>query len=167
MPVHTLECRQIIRATLTTAWEFFSCPRNLEKITPKSLGFEVLSVLPEAMYPGMMIRYRVRPLLGIPLTWLTEITQVNPGRFFVDEQRAGPYRLWHHEHHFRDLGDGRIEMLDRVTYQLPFGWLSEPAHALLVRPQLLGIFDYREKVVRELFGRDEPQSLAGAWCPPG
>ncbi len=152
MPVHTLERTQIIRASLTTAWDFFSSPRNLEKITPPALGFKILSELPETMYPGMMIHYRVRPLLGIPVIWVTEITHVEDQRFFVDEQRVGPYRMWHHEHHFRELGDGRIEMHDRVTYQLPFGWLSEPIHALIVKPQLQSIFGYREKVVSEMFG---------------
>ncbi len=151
MPVHTLERQQTIRASLPTAWGFFSNPRNLEKITPPSLGFQILSQLPEKMYPGMMIRYRVSPLLGIPLIWVTEITHVDEGRFFVDEQRVGPYRMWHHEHHFRDLGDGRIEMLDRVTYQLPFGWLSELVHSLVVKPQLAEIFSYREKVTNKLF----------------
>ncbi len=152
MPVHTLERIQTIHATLASAWNFFSDPNNLEKITPKSLGFQILSQLPGRMYPGMMIRYRVRPLLGLPMTWVTEITHAEEGCRFIDEQRVGPYRMWHHEHHFRDLGDGRIELLDRVTYQLPFGWLSEPVQALVVKPQLRRIFDYREKMVRELFG---------------
>ncbi len=151
MPVHTLERTQTIRASIRAAWDFFSNPRNLEKITPPSLGFNILSELPEKMYPGMFIRYRVRPLLGIPLTWVTEITQVDDGRYFIDEQRVGPYRMWHHEHHFRDLGDGRIELIDRVTYQLPFGWLSEPVHALVVKPQLAAIFAYREKVTSKIF----------------
>jgi ligand-binding SRPBCC domain-containing protein len=151
MPVHTLERTQIIRASLSTAWEVFSSPCNLEKITPPSLGFHILSDLPPKMYPGMIIHYRVSPLLGITMTWVTEITHVDEGRFFVDEQRVGPYRMWHHEHHFRDLGDGRVETHDRVTYQLPFGWLSEPVHALLVKPQLRTIFDYREKVTSGLF----------------
>jgi ligand-binding SRPBCC domain-containing protein len=151
MPVHTLEREQIIHASLATAWEFFSNPRNLAKITPNSLGFRILSELPPKMYPGMMIRYRVSPLLGIPMTWVTEITHVDESRYFVDEQRVGPYQMWHHEHHFRDLGGGQIAILDRVTYRLPFGWLSEPAHALIVRPQLRGIFDYRAKVVSEMF----------------
>ncbi|MCE9520523.1 MAG: SRPBCC family protein [Verrucomicrobia bacterium] len=152
MPVHTLERTQIIQSTLETAWNFFSDPRNLEKITPPSLGFQILSQLPDKMYPGMMIRYRVSPLMGVPMTWVTEITQVEEGRRFIDEQRVGPYRMWHHEHHFRELGDGRIEMLDRVTYQLPFGWLSEPVHALIVLPQLSKIFQHREMIVRDMFG---------------
>ena len=151
MPVHTLKTTQIIRATLDQAWEFFSSPRNLQRITPKSLGFQIINELPERMHPGLMIQYRVRPLARIPMTWVTEITHVDQHRFFVDEQRVGPYRIWHHEHHFRDLGDGRIEMTDIVTYQLYFGWLSEPMHWLLVKPQLKRIFDYREQAVRELF----------------
>ena len=104
----------------------------------------------------MMIRYRVRPLLGIPVTWVTEITHVQPRERFVDEQRVGPYRIWHHEHHFRELPGGRIEMTDRITYQLPFGWLSEPVHALVVRRQLAHIFSYREKAVAKLFPEPTP-----------
>jgi ligand-binding SRPBCC domain-containing protein len=151
MPVHTLERSQTITASLTEAWAFFSSPRNLERITPRALDFKILSELPERMYPGMMIRYRVRPLLGIPMTWVTEITHVDEGRMFVDEQRVGPYRMWRHEHHFRDLGDGRIELVDRITYQLPWGWLSEPAHVLVVRGQLDTIFNYRNEAVEKLF----------------
>jgi hypothetical protein len=158
MPVHTLERTQIVNTSLDRAWDFFSSPRNLEHITPGFLDFKILSDLPEKMYPGMMIRYRVRPLLGIPLTWVTEITHVDEGSYFVDEQRVGPYRIWHHEHHFRDLGEGRVEMRDRVTYEMHFGWLSEPVHALVVKRQLAGIFDYRVRAVNELFPA-KPASL--------
>ena len=152
MPVHTLECTQIFPATLAEAWDFFSRPANLQKITPPSMGFRTLSEVPDEMHAGLMIRYRVTPLLGIPLTWVTEITHVERLRYFVDEQRVGPYRIWHHEHHFRELGDGRIEMTDRVLYQLPLGWCSEPMHLLMVRPQLKKIFAFREEAVRKLFG---------------
>ena len=158
MPVHTLERTQVITASLAAAWDFFSSPRNLERITPKALDFHILSELPPRMYAGMMIRYRVRPLLGIPLTWVTEITHIEEGVRFVDEQRVGPYRMWHHEHHFRELPGGRIEMLDRVTYQLAGGWLSEPVHALVVRRQLADIFDFRTEAVKRLF----PDGPAGA-----
>lgn len=151
MPVHTLEFTQVFPATLAEAWDFFSSPRNLERITPKALDFQILSDLPPRMYAGMMIRYRVRPLLGIPMTWVTEITHIEEGVRFVDEQRVGPYRMWHHEHHFRELGGGRIEMLDRVTYQLAGGWLSEPLHALVVRRQLTEIFAFRTEAVKRLF----------------
>lgn len=151
MPVHTLETVQTIAATLDASWDFFSDPCNLWRITPPALDFTIPGDLPGRMYPGMMIRYRVRPLLGIAVTWVTEITHVEPGRFFVDEQRVGPYRMWHHEHHFRELPGDRVEITDRITYQLPFGWLSEPVHALIVRPQLARIFAYREKAVAQIF----------------
>jgi ligand-binding SRPBCC domain-containing protein len=152
MPIHTLHSTQTIRATPEAAWNFFSNPRNLRCITPPELGFDILSELPERMFAGMMIHYRVRPLLGIPMTWLTEITHVKEGELFVDEQRVGPYSIWHHEHHFRDLGDGRLEMQDRITYRLPFDPISEIIHPILVKPQLDRIFAYREKVVAEMFG---------------
>jgi ligand-binding SRPBCC domain-containing protein len=151
MAIHQLERRQIIHASMAEAWDFFSSPKNLSRITPPSLGFEVLTNVPARMYPGLMIQYRVRPLLGFPVTWVTEITQVQEPRFFVDEQRVGPYRMWHHEHHFEDLGDGRVRMTDRVTYALRMRWLMGPVHAWVVRPELEKIFAFREKVVEELF----------------
>ena len=125
MPIHTIKCSQIIHAPLERAWAFFADPRNLARITPPALGFRILSDLPPRIHPGMMIRYQVRPLLRLPMTWLTEITHVREERYFVDEQRSGPYRIWHHEHYFSDIGGGRVEMTDLVTYQLPLGWLSE------------------------------------------
>lgn len=152
MAVHTLHTKQIIRATRQEAWDFFSNPRNLAKITPPELGFEIITpdLVPQVR-EGMMIAYRVRPLLGLPMTWLSEITLVEPGVRFIDEQRVGPYAVWHHEHEFHDLGDGRIEMEDKATYVLPFAPLGDLAHAWLVRPQLKRIFAYREKAVRQLF----------------
>lgn len=152
MPIHTLHRKQVLPTTRAEAWEFFSNPRNLARITPPSLDFQILTPdLPDEIYAGMMIQYRVRPLLGIPMTWLTEITQVQNGFSFVDEQRVGPYSIWHHEHQFRDIGAGQVEIEDRVTYTLPFGWLSEPIHALIVRDQLAAIFDYRTTAVTELY----------------
>lgn len=149
--VHVLETSQTIPATIERAWGFFSDPRNLSKITPPELDFTILTALPERVYPGLMIEYRVRPLLGIPARWVTEITHVEPGKFFVDEQRIGPYRLWHHEHHFKQVDAGRIELTDRVTYVLPFGPVGDLVHPFLVRPQLARIFAFREKAVGELF----------------
>lgn len=149
--IHVLETSQIICATISHAWDFFSDPRNLAKITPPELDFTVLSALPERVYPGMMIEYRVRPLLGIPARWLTEITHVEPEKFFVDEQRIGPYRIWHHEHHFKQLDGERIEVRDRVTYVLPFSPFGDLVHPFLVKPQLMKIFAYREKAVNKLF----------------
>lgn len=152
MPIHILRKKQILRASREEAWQFFSSPHNLARITPPELCFDVLTKdLPERIYAGLMIAYRVRPLLGIPLTWLTEITHVREGECFVDEQRIGPYAIWHHEHRFHVIGDGCIEMEDRVTYVLPLQPIGDLVHPFLVKPQLDRIFAHREKVVRELF----------------
>ena len=132
-------------------WDFFSDPRNLAKITPPELDFTILSALRERVYPGMMIEYRVRPLLGLAVRWVTEITHVEPGSYFVDEQRIGPYRIWHHEHHFKSIEGGRIEVTDRVTYVLPFSPLGDVIHPFIVKPQLAKIFAFREKAVNEIF----------------
>jgi ligand-binding SRPBCC domain-containing protein len=110
----------------------------------------VRSEVPERMYEGLMIEYRVRPLLGIPMKWVTEITHVKDYQFFVDEQRIGPYKLWHHEHHFMETPDG-IEMTDIVSYELPFGVLGSMVHPFLVEKKLNEIFAHRFKVVDELF----------------
>ena len=149
--IRTLQSSQILRTSLERAWDFFSDPRNLARITPPELDFTVLTDLPERIHPGMMIEYRVRPLLGLPVRWLTEITHVEPGKFFVDEQRIGPYRIWHHEHHFRQIAAARIEVTDRITYVLPLSPLGDLVHPFLVRPQLRKIFAYREKAVNALF----------------
>ncbi len=149
--IHRLLQTQIFHAGERECWSFFSNPANLSKITPPSLDFKIISDLPAEIYPGMMIEYRVRPLFGIPVTWLTEITHVERPRFFVDEQRVGPYKMWHHEHHFEPLGGGQIKMTDIVTYRLPFSPLSEVFHPLLVEPELRRIFEYRKRVVAELF----------------
>jgi ligand-binding SRPBCC domain-containing protein len=152
MPVHTLLRKQTIKTTRAQAWEFFSNPRNLPRITPPGMGFEILSEdLPARIHPGLMIAYRVRPVAGVPMTWLTEITHVNEGESFVDEQRLGPYAIWHHEHRLREAGEGRIEMEDRITYALPFGWIGNLAHPIIVQPQLERIFAFRERAVNELF----------------
>jgi ligand-binding SRPBCC domain-containing protein len=156
MSIHTLEASLILRTTAAQAWDFFSSPHNLSKITPTELGFEIVTPnLPQRIHAGMMIQYRVRPLLGIPMTWLTEITHVKEGSYFVDEQRVGPYAIWHHEHHFDDLGDGRLRVSDRVTYRLPFAPLGDLVHPLLVEPQLERIFSYRKVAIGKYFTVEE------------
>ncbi|MBK7408343.1 MAG: SRPBCC family protein [Saprospirales bacterium] len=149
--MHQLKSIQRIPIDLKTAWEFFSSPRNLSVITPPEMGFEVQSELPEKMYPGLFIQYKVRPLFGIPVTWVTEITHVQEGEFFVDEQRVGPYRIWHHQHFFKEIPGG-VEMTDIVDYQLPFGFLGDLVHPFLVGPRLKHIFDFRYRKLVELFG---------------
>jgi len=142
---------QLVKTDMETCWKFFSSPANLQKITPSYMGFDVLTDVPETMYEGLMIAYRVRPLFGIPVEWITEITHVKENQFFVDEQRKGPYKIWHHEHHFRETAEG-ILMKDIVTYELPFGKLGKLAHPVLVKKKLEEIFDFRFKVVEEVFG---------------
>lgn len=152
MKVHVLEREQRLPISLEQAWEFFADARNLARITPPDMGFEVTSRLPERMYAGMIITYRVRPLFGIPVRWVTEITHVDEGRMFVDEQRAGPYRFWHHQHLFREVPGG-VEVGDVVHYALPPGvGLLRP---LLVAPRLEAIFDHRRRVLVEIFGRSD------------
>ena len=154
--VHVLKRRQVVAAGLAECWKFFSDPGNLAKITPPDLGFEVLSELPAEIHEGMMVEYRVRPLLGIPMTWLTEITRVRGPNYFVDEQRVGPYALWHHEHEFVEMADGRTALIDRVHYVLPFSPFSEVIHPIVVAPQLEKIFAYRVEAVEKIFGEAAP-----------
>lgn len=135
---------------LEQCWAFFSDPRNLTKITPPSLGFRVHSHLPTTVHAGLMIRYKVAPLFGISITWLTEITRVDQPHYFVDEQRVGPYRLWHHEHFFTALDAQRTEVRDLVHYMPPFGPLGAILNRLLVRPQLERIFDFRRTVLEQM-----------------
>ncbi|MBL9114680.1 MAG: SRPBCC family protein [Verrucomicrobiaceae bacterium] len=152
MAIHTLNTSLILKTSRDEAWAFFSNPANLSKITPTELDFQIVTPdLPARIHAGMMIEYRVRPLFGLPMTWLTEITHVRDGEYFVDEQRVGPYAIWHHEHLFEDLGGGRIRASDRVSYRLPFQPLSELTHGILVKPQLDQIFRFRETAIRKYF----------------
>jgi ligand-binding SRPBCC domain-containing protein len=149
MKLHVLQTTQKLPISPAQAWDFFSNAGNLAKITPPSLGFEVTSELPERMYAGMIIAYRVRPLLGVPVRWVTEITHVDEPHRFVDEQRFGPYRFWHHQHLFRPIPGG-VEMSDIVHYALPPG--GGIARGWLVAPRLKEIFDYRREVLERTYG---------------
>ena len=143
---------QLIPQTIEKVWDFFSDPGNLSRITPAHLRFEVLSRNHAgAMYAGQLIEYRVRPLLGIPLYWMTEITQVEPMQYFIDEQRYGPYAFWHHQHHFLATDHG-VEMTDVVHYRIPFWWLGDVAQALWVGSELEKIFAFRKQVTEQSFG---------------
>jgi len=154
MSVYTSKSVQRLPISPESAWDFFSNPMNLKAITPAKMGFHVTSdtdFSSRKMYAGQVITYTVTPILGIPLFWMTEITHVQEGQFFVDEQRVGPYALWHHQHHFKAIPGG-VEMTDLVHYRLPLGWLGDFANWLFVRNQLKGIFDFRTKKLVELFG---------------
>ncbi|MFM6997700.1 MAG: SRPBCC family protein [Bacteroidota bacterium] len=149
--MYRIERTQVLPISLEEAWAFFSSPQNLAKITPKELGFVVHGNVPEVMYPGLFIEYTVSPLLGIPMRWVTEITHVREGSYFVDEQRVGPYSIWHHEHFFETVPGG-VKMTDIVHYQVPLGLLGRLVHPWLVRPKLEQIFSFRWAANERMFG---------------
>lgn len=148
--VYQLKSEQFLPISLTEAWAFFSSPSNLSLITPDYLGFEIISPLPEEMYEGMIIMYFVKPVLNLKMRWVTEITHIDDKKYFVDEQRSGPYKLWHHEHIFKEV-EGGVLMTDIVTYQLPFSFLGHIAHSLFIKRQLNGIFKYRKEFLNQYF----------------
>ncbi len=153
MAVYSIKTIQRIPASLSAVWAYFSNPANLKDITPSSLNFQVISKHHgNKMYAGQIIEYKVSPLLGIPLYWMTEITHVKELQYFIDEQRYGPYSLWHHQHHFKEIASG-VEMTDIVHYKLPLWWLGDAANTLFVRKQLEGIFKFRHEKTEQVFGK--------------
>ena len=155
MGFYQLHKTQKIPATIDQVWDFISSPANLKKITPEYMGFNITSkLLSEKMYPGMIISYKVSPVMGIKMTWVTEITQVKEKEYFVDEQRVGPYSMWHHEHKIEPI-EGGVLMTDIVSYQPPFGFLGSIANSILIKNQLKEIFDYRVTAVEKMFGKME------------
>ncbi len=151
MAIYKLEKAQLIKTDKKTLWDFISSPKNLQEITPKEMGFHITTenLAPE-MYAGQIITYKVSPVLGIKINWCTEITHVKEGEYFVDEQRFGPYTLWHHEHHIKETPAG-ILMTDIIHYKLPLGILGDIARALFVKNKLEGIFEHRFKVLEEKY----------------
>ncbi len=153
MALYQLRFTQKIPANLETIWDFISSPINLKDITPDYMGFEITNGIgDETMYPGMIISYKVHPVLGIPITWVTEITHVSPNQFFVDEQRIGPYKIWHHQHHLKKI-EGGVMMTDIISYQPPFGILGTIANTVFIKKQLQEIFEYRFQAIEKKYGR--------------
>ncbi len=152
--IYQLSARQLLPIDLDRAWKFLSDPGNLKEITPDYMGFDIVSGAKEEMYPGQLIQYVVTPMFGIKTRWVTEITHVIDRSYFVDEQRFGPYSLWHHKHFLKEI-DGGVEMFDTVHYKLPFSAIANLFHDLLVRPRLTEIFNYREAKLESLFGKYE------------
>lgn len=151
MKIYTLHARQYLPISAEQAWAFLSNPANLKVITPERMGFVIHSGADRPMYAGQVIQYTVSPFPGFTTKWVTEITHVKEGSYFVDEQRYGPYSLWHHKHFIREVENG-VEMEDLIHYKLPLGWLGRLAHPILVKKQLKTIFSYRESKLTELFG---------------
>lgn len=154
MKIYQLKAKQKLAMPMEDAWNFFSDPGNLPKITPTWLNLKITSDLPDKIYEGMIITYKVYPFAGIPSNWVTEITQLKEKQFFIDEQRFGPYKFWHHQHHFKEVNDG-IEMEDIISYALPLDPLSRPINSLFVGKKVEEIFEFREKVLNTLFQNKE------------
>ena len=156
---YSLKTIQKIPISLDTAWDFFSNPANLAAITPANMGFVIRSKHHgEEMYAGQIIEYTVKPVLGIPLYWMTEITHVAPKKYFIDEQRFGPYSLWHHQHHFKEIPGG-VEMTDIIHYRMPFWFLGDIANSLFVKKQLREIFDHRFNSINARFGVSDQKKI--------
>jgi ligand-binding SRPBCC domain-containing protein len=151
MKLYRLHTIQDLPISKDQAWDFLSDPKNLKTITPDYMGFNILSGVDRKMFPGQIIQYIVTPVAGIPTKWVTEITHVKEGEYFVDEQRFGPYALWHHKHFIESIPGG-VRMEDIVDYKLPFGVLGQLVHPFLVKPKLKEIFEYRKQKLIELFG---------------
>ena len=151
MKIYTLHKKQNLPITLEQGWDFLSDPKNLKTITPQYMGFNIASGADRPMYAGQIIQYIVTPILGIKTKWITEITHVINKHYFVDEQRFGPYSLWHHKHFIKEI-DGGIEMEDIIDYKVPFGILGQLVHPFLIKPKLEAIFNYRTQKLEALFG---------------
>jgi ligand-binding SRPBCC domain-containing protein len=148
--MYSFKQEQFLPINLGQAWDFFATPKNLNEVTPEDMVFEITSELPDKMYEGLIISYRIRPMMNIPLNWVTEITHVREKEYFVDEQRKGPYHIWHHEHHFKSV-EGGVLMTDLLYYDIGksiFGWI---AGKLFVHKKVRDIFAYRYKVLETYF----------------
>lgn len=149
--IYTLETQQELRIPLEKTWSYFSSPENLAKITPPKMGFDITCKVDKKAYQGQIITYKVSPIPFIKTNWVTEITQVKELCFFIDEQRFGPYSMWHHEHWFEELANGNTLMKDKISYKIPFGLLGHLAQRLFIKKQLRAIFDYRYITLEKMF----------------
>ena len=149
MKTFEINTKQYINKPLEVVFEFFSKPENLEMITPESLSFNILTPIPIRMEKGSLIDYTIR-LFGIPIHWRTIISDYEPPFRFVDQQIKGPYTFWHHTHTFQSV-DGGVEIIDKVKYSLPMGWLGTLAHSIWVRKDLEKIFEHRKTVIQNYF----------------
>jgi len=154
MKLYSLKTTIDLPISIEEAWRYFSDPKNLSKITPPDLQMKITSEVVDNIYAGMIITYTVKPILGIPVNWVTEITQVNQPYLFIDEQRLGPYRFWHHQHHFQAI-EGGTRIQDQVHYALPFGLLGSIMNRFKVSYQLQQIFAHRRQILENTFGKLE------------
>ncbi len=157
--MYRIERKQRLPGSIEEIWKFFSFPDNLKKISPPALGFNIVSGLEGPIYVGMVVTYTVNSVFSIPFTWVTEITQVEDKKLFVDRQRSGPYAYWNHQHYFNVIPNG-VEMIDILEYKMPLGVLGSLVHPFLVKDKIESIFEYRREKLEELFGVYEPSSSA-------
>jgi ligand-binding SRPBCC domain-containing protein len=152
MAFYQKQVSQVVNASIDEVWDFITSPQNLKEITPEYMGFDITSQdTPEKVYPGLIITYKVKPIAGIKTTWVTEITQVKDKTYFVDEQRVGPYKIWHHQHIISPMENGSVLMKDIVSYSPPFGVLGRIANGILIKKKLNEIFDYRRIAIEKRF----------------
>ena len=149
--IYTLKVRQVINKPIEELWSFFATPKNLNELTPKNMNFEIISGKSDSFFEGKIISYSINPFRFYNIKWVTEITHINKEKLFIDEQRFGPYKMWHHEHHFVKNDDGTTTMYDKVIYKIPFGFFGEIAHKLFIKKRLIQIFNYRKKRINQLF----------------
>lgn len=160
--IYTLTSEHILSINLEKAWEFFTVPTNLDKITPDEMKFKITNDPPSKTYRGQIITYKIGILPGIDSNWVTEITHLespfninaDSGKkhgFFVDEQRFGPYAMWHHEHHFEEMGDGKVKMTDIVNFKLPMGLLGDLFGGAIIKNKVRSIFESRFTILEKTF----------------
>ena len=150
MKLYKIENKKIIKSDIKNCWDFFSDPLNLEKLTPGNMFFKINLKEKRSVYPGMLIDYSIKPILNLKFKWITEITAVEKNKYFIDEQRFGPYKFWHHQHFFNETDEG-TEITDEVKYILPFGIFGQLIHPLIVKPKLDEIFKYRNIQIDKIF----------------
>lgn len=150
--IYTLTSEQILPLSLDKAWEFFTVPTNLDKITPEEMKFKITNNPPPKTYRGQIITYKIGILPGINANWITEITHLENRKFFVDEQRFGPYAMWHHEHHFEEISEGKVKMTDIVNYKLPLGILGDLFGGAIIKNKVISIFKSRFTILEKTFG---------------
>ena len=149
--IYSLETKQIIDRPIEEIWSFFTNPKNLNQLTPSDMNFKILSGNSDDFYEGKIISYSVNPFKFYNIKWVTEITKIKKNDFFIDEQRFGPYKMWHHEHHFIKNNDNTTTIYDKVIYKLPYGIIGKLSHKLFIKKRLLEIFNFRKKTIKKLY----------------
>lgn len=153
MKIYTIQQKQFLPISIQEAWEFFSSPENLAKITPAKMNFRIVHNSGSGkIYAGQIIRYKVQVLPFYSVNWMTEITHVHAPFYFVDDQRFGPYALWHHQHHFKEVNGG-VEMFDEIAYAVPYGWIGQLANWIFVGREVNAIFSHRFTILEKYFSK--------------